>query len=330
MSTDFYKLIALVLFSALIAICVSSIATADESILLTKLPRNWGMDCNGNTDGLYIIDLSSVLLKDYKVMVKAEEHHDQTLYKEKIYGTFYNVVKYKIPGNPWLPSCDGKIQFTNDALKSFLSGYISYRLYPDGRNSIHGKLELYRDNGDTLVRSIKIKQELENKREAIMSAEKWIQSLDLAPDERQKYFLNTVDFVPVYDRCWPFSQVDNRKMMIENKLTLEDLASLDEGSYTDIDIKEKLIMIQTKLNALGYNPGPIDGHAGPITQAAIIKYLNDKGESLTMPNDIDFINYRLKNESQRMILGLAGLFNKINVLDASPLEIQNCIIKGRG
>jgi hypothetical protein len=44
--------------------------------------------------------------------------------------------------------------------------------------------------------------------------------------------------------------------------------------------------VQTALAALGYEPGPADGHAGPMTRAAILAFARDQGLPATAaPSD---------------------------------------------
>lgn len=38
-----------------------------------------------------------------------------------------------------------------------------------------------------------------------------------------------------------------------------------------------ILEVQTKLNSLGYNPGPLDGSAGTLTDGAVVKFQADKG-----------------------------------------------------
>jgi peptidoglycan hydrolase-like protein with peptidoglycan-binding domain len=48
---------------------------------------------------------------------------------------------------------------------------------------------------------------------------------------------------------------------------------------------DEVAEVQTRLHSFGFNPGPLDGAAGPMTQAAVMRYQQDRGQSPTATVD---------------------------------------------
>jgi len=57
--------------------------------------------------------------------------------------------------------------------------------------------------------------------------------------------------------------------------------------------------IQTKLQGLGFDPGPIDGVAGPKTQEAALRYRQSRGEADTSAIDRRFLDALRRDPAPR-------------------------------
>ena len=69
---------------------------------------------------------------------------------------------------------------------------------------------------------------------------------------------------------------------------------------TPIDIpldRGEILDVQTRLKALGFNPGPLDGAAGPMTAAAAKRYAESRGRSSTGTIDRELLR-ALQQESR--------------------------------
>ena len=53
--------------------------------------------------------------------------------------------------------------------------------------------------------------------------------------------------------------------------------------------RDEVVEVQTRLHSFGFNPGPPDGAAGPMTQAAVLRYLQDRGLPQTATIDRDLL-----------------------------------------
>jgi|GEM_PF-1452294 len=53
--------------------------------------------------------------------------------------------------------------------------------------------------------------------------------------------------------------------------------------------RDEVVEVQTKLYSFGFNPGPLDGAAGPMTQAAVMRYLQDRGQPQTAAIDRELL-----------------------------------------
>lgn len=53
--------------------------------------------------------------------------------------------------------------------------------------------------------------------------------------------------------------------------------------------RDEVAEVQTRLHSFGFNPGPPDGAAGPMTQAAVMRYLQDRGLPRTATIDRELL-----------------------------------------
>jgi hypothetical protein len=53
--------------------------------------------------------------------------------------------------------------------------------------------------------------------------------------------------------------------------------------------RDEVREVQTKLRSFGFNPGPLDGAAGPMTLAAVGRYQQDRGQQQTSTVDRDLL-----------------------------------------
>ena len=68
------------------------------------------------------------------------------------------------------------------------------------------------------------------------------------------------------------------------------VAAIACGSNSSITVSKRLILSAQKLlQALGYNPGPVDGVMGPLTRNALKRYLDENG--LNPNSDFDVVTF---------------------------------------
>jgi hypothetical protein len=53
--------------------------------------------------------------------------------------------------------------------------------------------------------------------------------------------------------------------------------------------RDEVAEVQTRLYSFGFNPGPPDGAVGPMTQAAVMRYLQDRGQPQTATIDRELL-----------------------------------------
>jgi hypothetical protein len=53
--------------------------------------------------------------------------------------------------------------------------------------------------------------------------------------------------------------------------------------------RDEVAEVQTRLHSFGFNPGPPDGAVGPMTQAAVMRYLQDRGQPQTATIDPELL-----------------------------------------
>lgn len=93
------------------------------------------------------------------------------------------------------------------------------------------------------------------------------------------------------------NQYDTKLIKLYNQIT--------KGDVVAVKTKD----IQKKLKALGYNPGPVDGRMGPLTESAITQFQHDNGitpDGDAGPMTINELNSnyaRLKEKKTKKIVG---------------------------